>query len=357
MFGVGPFGGVLGALRDRQGPKPEQRFARTRDGWRIALYRYATRPGGHGAPVLLCHGMGSNRYNLDGPGSVSLARHLHARGYDVWLMELRGAGASRRTGCMPSLANWRVSFEDYAQHDAPAALREIRRSVGGRRILWVGHSLGGMVAYAVLMAPIGAAIAGAVTLASPGMTDVGHDSLDRLTPLRGLLRVAPPALPLDLLARAGAPLLPVLAVAFAEELSAWGWQEDNLDLDVVRFMMLRGVEALPTSLVSEFGRWYETKHMRDRYGLFEFSDHLERIQTPMLVISGSRDGLTPPEDIRSVHERIGSADKTYVEAGRGGGFDHEYSHVDLVLGRHAPSEIYPLVTDWLDAHRALTAAA
>jgi pimeloyl-ACP methyl ester carboxylesterase len=302
--------------------------------------------------------MGSNRFNLDGPGPYSLARFLHRRGFDVWLMELRGAGASRRQwGWLSGPAGWRVSFEDYAVHDAPAALRAIRRAVGGRRVLWVGHSLGGMVAYATLMHPAGDVVAGAVTLASPGMTDVGHATLDRVVPMRRLLAVAPPWIPTGGLARLGAPLAPVLAALFATELHAWGWHADNLDLDVVRFMMAHGVEDLPRSLLVEFGRWYQARHMRDRYGLFEFSDHLERIRTPMLVVAGSRDGLTPAADIRRVYDRIGSADKTYLEAGREHGLTHEYSHVDLVLGRHAPDEIYPRVADWLEARRARTEVA
>jgi hypothetical protein len=31
--------------------------------------------------------------------------------------------------------------------------------------------------------------------------------------------------------------------------------------------------------------------------------------------------------------------------------------VDLVLGRHAPDEIYPRVADWLEARRERTVAA
>ncbi len=356
LLGTGPFGGVLHSLRRRAGPSFERRFARTRDGWRIALYRYPPRRGVHGAPALLCHGMGSNRFNLDGPGPFSLARYLHRRGFDVWLMELRGAGASRRR--LPlGPASWRVSFEDYVVHDAPAALRAIRKEVGGRRPLWVGHSLGGMVGYAVLMSPAGSALAGAVTLASPGMTDVGHASLDRVVPLRRLLAVAPPWIPSGTLARLGAPLLPLLAALFGREIREWGWHPDNLDLDVMRFMMKRGVEDLPRSLLVEFARWYEAKHMGDRYGLFDFSDHLERIRAPMFVVAGSRDGLTPAADVRQVFDRIGSEDKSWLEAGREQGLRHDYSHVDLVLGRHAPDEIYPRVADWLEAHRERTLAA
>jgi pimeloyl-ACP methyl ester carboxylesterase len=186
------------------------------------------------------------------------------------------------------------------------------------------------------------------------MTDVGHATLDRVVPWRRFLAAAPPWIPSGRLARLGAPALPLLAAVFSREIHDWGWHPDNLELDVVRFMMSRGVEDLPRSLLLEFSRWYQARHMSDRYGLFEFADHLERIRTPMMIVAGSRDGLTPPADIRRVYERIGSEDKIYLEAGREAGLGHDYSHVDLVLGRHAPDEIYPRVADWLEARRGLT---
>ena len=80
---------------------PTQHHASTRDGWRITLHHRPPRPGAHGSPVILCHGMGSNRFNMDGPGRASLARHLNAAGYDVWGLELRGAGRSRRRLRLP----------------------------------------------------------------------------------------------------------------------------------------------------------------------------------------------------------------------------------------------------------------
>ena len=330
---------------------PDARFtAHTRDGWDIALHRYTPSRRAHATPVLLCHGMGSNRFNLDGPGNTSLARALHARGYDVWLLELRGAGQSRRRlGPTGLLYQW--TFEDYVQHDAPAALRVVRRVTRRPKVLWVGHSLGGMVAYALLMTPAADSVGAAVTLASPGMTAVGHLGLDRWVALRRLLRYAPPRIPVGLLAKLGAPIAGPLASIAAEPLRDWGWHRDNFDLETVRFMMRYGVEDLSRSLLREFARWYAAKRMSDRYDLFSFTDHLERVRVPMLVIAGSRDGLTPAHDIAHVAERLGSADKTFLVAGRQTGFAHDYSHVDLVLGKHAHEDIFPRVTEWLDAHR------
>src|SRR5262245_61972458 len=79
-----------------RGEAPQRYDARTRDGWRLALYRFRPRRGSHRTPVLLCHGMSSNRWDMDGPGRISIARYLRRQGYDVWVVELRGAGRSTR---------------------------------------------------------------------------------------------------------------------------------------------------------------------------------------------------------------------------------------------------------------------
>ena len=68
---------------------------------------------------------------------------------------------------------------------------------------------------------------------------------------------------------------------------------------------------------------------------------------------GQRDRLTPPADLERVVERLGSEDKTFWVAGHASGLAHEYSHVDLVLGRHAPDEIYPRVAEWLETRDAI----
>jgi pimeloyl-ACP methyl ester carboxylesterase len=208
-----------------------------------------------------------------------------------------------------------------------------------------------MIAYASLITPAATAFAGVVTLASPGMTDVGHEAIDPWIQLRRWLRLAPARIPTGSLACAGAPFAGLIATMFPTLVRDWFWHPDNFDLDVVRFMMRNGVEDLPRSLIREFARWYEAKRMSDRYDLFSFGDHLERIRVPMLVIAGSRDRLTPPADLERLVDRLGSPDKTFYVAGHVSGLAHEYSHVDLVLGRHAPEEIYPLVTEWLDEHK------
>jgi alpha-beta hydrolase superfamily lysophospholipase len=335
--------------RDRD-VQPQRYWARTRDGWRLALYRYRPPRGAHATPVVLCHGMSSNRWDMDGPGRLSLARYLRRRGYDVWLIELRGAGRSMR----PSWWNGKTytwSFEDYVQHDAPAALRVVLRESGARQVHWVGHSMGGMIAYALLMSPMHGKIASAVTIGSPTMSDVGHPVLDFGLPYRGLLRYLPRRVPLGTAARLGAPFAGPLARLLRRSIADLGFHPGNADPELLRALMLIAVDDVPASLLREFARWYDTRAMSDRYQMFDFTEHLERVTTPVLIIAGSHDELTPVRDLQAVHRRIASADKEFRVIGRDYGDRHNYSHADLILGRHAPDDVYPVIGEWLERHR------
>lgn len=330
--------------------QPRLYWARTRDGWNLALHRYEPRPGAHRTPVVLCHGMSSNRWDMDGPGSISLARYLWEQGYDVWVVELRGAGRSTKPNWWNGKRyNW--SFEDYVYHDAPALLRVVLRETKAAKVHWVGHSMGGMIAYAILMTPMAGKIASAVTLGSPTMSQVGHPLLDLGVPYRGLLRFLPNRVPIGTLARLTAPLAPLLAKILARQIHELGWHAGNANEELFRTLMLTAVDDIPASLLREFARWYELRAMTDRYGLFDFMEHLERITTPMLIVAGSRDGLTPVQDLRAVYERIRSKDKRFVVIGKETGASNEYAHADLILGLNAPSDVYPVIYRWLEQHR------
>ncbi|MFQ5667853.1 MAG: alpha/beta fold hydrolase [Candidatus Binatia bacterium] len=334
-------------------PRPQFHRIRTHDRWQLALYRYLPPKRRHQTPVLLCHGMSSNRWDMDGPGRISLARYLMLQGYDVWVVELRGAGRSTRpTWWNRKRYDW--TFEDYVQHDGPAALHKVLLETHARKVHWVGHSMGGMIAYALLMSPVHYKIASTVTVGSPTMSNVGHPLLDFGVPYRNLLRYLPARIPLGTLARLSAPLAPLLARYVSSTLSELGWHRGNADVNLLRTLMLTAVDDLPASLLREFAHWYETKTMRDRYAMFDFTDHLERITVPILIIAGSKDGLTPPRDLEYVYDRITSRDKAFRIIGKQYGFAHDYSHADLILGLHAPDDVYPVILEWLDAHRART---
>ena len=114
----------------------------TGDGWRVALSRYRPSNPSHRYPVLLCHGLSANRFSFDIDEETSLARHLASRGYDVWVLELRGHGLSDHPRWF-SGRKFGWSFDDYVLQDGPAAIDHILQQTGASRCIGWGTAWGG----------------------------------------------------------------------------------------------------------------------------------------------------------------------------------------------------------------------
>ena len=144
-------------------------YAPTNDEWELSLIRYkpldSNKP-----PILLCHGFACNRYDLDFENKkYSLAKYLARRGFDTWILELRGHGKSRKKG-IRKWFDW--CFDTYVNHDAVDAVDYIKKKCKeeglNKKIFWIGHSMGGMIAYAYGMTAEGRKnLQGVITIASP----------------------------------------------------------------------------------------------------------------------------------------------------------------------------------------------
>ena len=77
---------------------------------------------------------------------------------------------------------------------------------------------------------------------------------------------------------------------------------------------------------------------------------LDRVRSPLLVVAGSQDLLTPLDDVRVAFDRAGAKVKELLVCGREQGFSADYGHVDLVFGKKAPDEIFPRILDWFARH-------
>ena len=108
--------------------------SRLRLGSRLSVVRKRL-PGVEGPPVVLVHGFAQNRYTWHS-SHRSMSAWLASQGLDVYTIDLRGHGNSRESGSP-------TRFADYV--DDAAELAEAL----GQPAFWVGHSLGGAVAYAL----------------------------------------------------------------------------------------------------------------------------------------------------------------------------------------------------------------
>jgi pimeloyl-ACP methyl ester carboxylesterase len=319
------------------------------DGWRLAIHHYRSRGPVKGLPIVLCHGLSSNRYIFDLPGAVSLARWLAERGRDVWVPELRGSGMSERPGIARSDVPYSWEFDDHLEKDIPALIAGVLEQTGARAVHWVGHSMGGMLVLAHLAASDSATIASALALGSP--TDFSRmktRALETLMAARPLLKHTP-IMPLPLLGRLVLPLFNGSTLGF--------FHAGNTDPDTSRKTVALASEVVTSStLWLNFGRFVETKRFAPKNGAL-YLESLPASDVPIMVIAGAKDSIAPPESVVWLSSPPGQAgERRSLVLGKASGCAEDYGHVDLLMGRRVTDEVYPTVLQWVEEHDARNAA-
>lgn len=319
----------------------EIHFARATDGTRVAVLRY--RPAAAPVtidPVLLVHGIASNRYNFDLTDELSLARHLAGRGFDVWLVELRGRGLSQRPRLF-SKEKYDWTFDEYAERDLPAAARVALRGSGGRRLHLVGFSTGALACYAWLSDPHrDLEVASLVSLGGPTEFKRASKALSgrlirglRWLRHRWLMRVLAPIsgyvhpLPMQLI-----------------------HNPENTDGAVQRRAMVNMIANFSRDELLQYSDWILNDVFRSIDHRRDYRAELPRVTVPTLLLAGPRDALAPPDAVKATYDALGATDKQFRILSRAQGFKANYGHFDMVLGRTAPEEVYPLVAGWLAGH-------
>ena len=335
---------VYAALETRRHAWPREPdawvTAKAADGWPLLVARYEGAAPKKALPVVLCHGLGANATNLDAIPEYSLARYLKSRGYDTFVLELRGAGRNVGAAPIPWRKRWVHTFDDFVRLDAPAALKAVREATGADQALWVGHSMGGMIAYALAGSPEGAALRGVVAIASPAFFRAPPGTRHLLglnVLLRGRLRIRT-------LARLFAPL-----AAYVPG-KRFGSVRSNFDPKLLRQVLHNVLDDMSGALIRQFARWSKDDVFDSNDGRVDYRAGLAKATTPFLLVAGASDDLAPPRGVERVHGLLGSSDKTYRLLSKATGAQMDYGHGDLVFGRDAPGEVFPLVADWLDLH-------
>jgi pimeloyl-ACP methyl ester carboxylesterase len=338
-------------------PADEFHEAPTVDGWLIGLTRYkpassdvsgsgneekqlAGSPGGApgSEPVLMCHGLMSNRFSFDLGEEASIARYLRNRGFDVWLMELRAHGRSRPDPAVPGRASsW--SIDDHIRTDLPAAVRKVLDITGRKKLQFIGHSLGGMILYAHCREGETSWFRSAITIDAPGY--FGNIRL-WTWPVRLYARIIP-TVPIV----AFKPLAHFLYVIVPGEA-------------LRRRIMLgreRLVKAIYNALVN-FGsstvllqicRGLSAGRFQSLDGRINYEEGPRNIHFPLMILRAVS-GLAPEASVRHAFETAPARGKKYVRLSRESGFEVNHNHFTPLLGSTAPRDTYPLIAEWLQAH-------
>jgi pimeloyl-ACP methyl ester carboxylesterase len=322
-------------------------FATTDDGWRLAVHHLAPMPGvtPRHYPVVFCHGISSTRTNWDLSERLSFPRYLTRLGFDVYLMELRASGDSDQPTWTNDLS-WDYTADDYALRDLPAVVELVRSRTGAAQVHFAGHSMGGLVLYGYLERVGNDAIRSAITVGSPAYILDHNHSLQRAPWMAPLADFFFDGLPSRAVARMWGPLA---GYPFTKEFYLI-WNFDAITPRTGQLGAAHGVSNISTNIGLQFARAVSKHHLASWDGKWDYTENLKLITAPILFATGALDQLVPPAIVMYAYNHVSSADKKLLVLSRANGFAHDYGHVDSVLGETAPTDVFPLLGDWVLAH-------
>ena len=320
----------------------------TSDGWPLTVEHVPPAPGtaARKRPVILCHGVLSNRRFFEIEGEDSLPAVLSRDGFDVWLVEMRGRPDAGSPGWYLGKRTYDYDLDSFVGADMDALLAYVLAKTGARDVAWLGHSLGGMIAYARLGSMGDRRIGALVTVGSPGFFAPASHHLLRgyeLSPALALL----PMLPVRALAAIDATLRLPLAPSMLTDTI---FQTENIPDATYRTLERIAVSDASKPEMRQFLRSVLRGEFVSADGRVSYTDSLSAIHVPSLVVVGRADELADPLVGRGVYDRLGSSDKELLIAGKAEGFSVDFGHVDLLVGPAARREIFPRIVRWLEEH-------
>lgn len=287
-------------LKPNNSPDSSVELALTRLGHRAEAQR--------GEPLVLLHGAFGNRRNWYTAHGHGLGAWLARAGFDVWLAEMRGHGLSPRNRLYRQN---RVA--DYARFDLPAIAAFVEEQCV-RPAHWLGHSLGGLsIAAALAGAHLAAAQVASLVLLGCQIRHL-HWSL-KLPPLSWGARL-------------------------------WLRRREQVGGSWLGL----GPEDESSGIACDALRWYGL-FGRFAEGQQDWAAGLAEVVVPVLALAGAGDRTDPAQACQQLLECFGSPQRAYLRLGRSEGFAEDYGHTDLLAGRHAPRELWPLVEHWLRNRR------
>lgn len=316
----------------------EVHMVTTEDGWKVRLCRYRS-VDGNNEPVFLCHGALGNQFNFTSPQGESLVDVLMDKGYDCWLIDLRGSRSSKPPA---GRSRFMARADDYLLRDIPAALEFIRDKTGFKKVHWVGHSLGGMLLYAHELTHGLDAIASGTTLGSPP----GFNGVKLGRPVTGLALLDFMPGVAEWVVRAFAPLVPVFKVRAA--FSPINWSNMHPRVGSATFFNL--MEVLPPGVAYSLTSWASDGSWQMKDGEVDVIEGLGRLQVPLLAVYGAQDPLIPVAQAQAFFDALPSKDKKMLVLSKENGHSADYNHVDLTFARKGREEVYEPVAEWIAAH-------
>lgn len=341
FFFVSVFSLIPGAMaQETSFISRELHWAVTEEKFEIALERLRLgKKARRRIPVILAHGLLVNSRFMNLDEDHSLARYLAREGFDVWNLSFRGTGRSLNPLRWGDKA-W--TLDDIIDRDISAVIRYVRKESRRSKVIWVGYEMGGLLAYGYLEKKGHSGLAALVTIGAP--VTFTHSEQE---PMKSLLRLEEnPALKKIFLYLDG-PFLGRHLIPLVTEIEELFYNPENIEQKVKERFLETALAPINPGVLDHLLLMIRRGEFVSAQGDFSYRKKLAKVRLPVLVIGGKKDLLAPPKALRSSYRALGSKDRTFRIFGSRSKDSAAYGHFDLILGKKAKQEVFPVIGRWL----------
>lgn len=327
------------------------------DGTALRLHHV---PGGPRGPVLLAPGTAMSGLSLClDTVPENLTESLHARGFDVWLLDWRSS---------PHLPAHRrpYTLADVAAYDWPAAVAAVRQRTSADRIGVLAHCLSApALLLSLLRGHLPAAQLRSIVLSQvalhlvqPALARLKTQShLDGLLPEQQLIHLVPDEVTLH---AADAAITALGAIATLSRLRPGGCDSGACQRQSATFGGLlqhdqvnAATHALMAALIPEVSAGFlrDVAQLAREDSVLSEQDarHLDRLRLPITLLCGEHNQTFLPAATEASYRLLCAANgpalyHRHVLAG--------YGHLDCLIGQRAHADVFPLLADALSRGQA-----
>ncbi|AKQ68633.1 Polyhydroxyalkanoic acid synthase [Myxococcus hansupus] len=321
---------------------PQVLRARCKDGWELVVHVRRAPVRRFEEPVLLCHGLAANRFTFDFEPPYSVAHYLAEAGFDCFSVEWRGTGHSRQPPRGRRYTDFTI--DDHILQDGPALLELALKETGAKQAFWLGHSLGGLVGYAVAQGELGGKLAGLLALGAP--VHLKSEAFLRTLISMGVRAAWPARFRQEWMSASMAPFLGYVTLPLSDLLV----NPEHIPPRIQRQVYANMMSSMSRKVLLQFQDWIEHDAFRSFDRTKDWRAGIARLEMPLLIMGGSSDRLATAANVEAQFALATATDRTLHIFGTDHGDKMNYGHGDLIFGTGAPTEVYPVIREWLERH-------
>lgn len=283
-------------------------------------------------PILIIPGYGMNNFIFGfHPHGLSMEEYLRNHGFEVWSINLRGQGGSKK-----KTGDNNYGLHDLAMIDLKTAVEFVAQNSKSKtgKVDLIGCSLGGTLSFIYSALCQDNKTGSIVAIGSPLRWEEVHWLLRILfffPELVGKIKISNTKEALNWLY----PLLvrsPLLKLYLHKEIVDLRWKD----------MLLETVENPNSNLNMQIAAWMKKKDLF--LDGINVTKEFKKFKNPLMCVVANGDGIVPALTALSAHEIASSKIKETLVVGDD---KLRFAHADLFISQHSHERVFKPLAEWL----------